>query len=191
MAGELHPGLRIAVDDGVELRPLRLEDAELLYVAVAVNRERLEEWLPWPPTIRSAADEAAFIRQTLDWMREGTGLGCAITVDRDLAGGIGLHKIDSVNRSAEIGYWLAEGFVGRGLMTRSTQALTSFVFESLGLHRVVIRAATGNVRSRAIPMRLGFTHEGTQREAGLLNGEFVDLEVYSMLAAEWAPSARS
>ena len=190
MAGELHPGLRIAVDDGVELRPLRLEDAELLYVTVAANRERLEEWLPWPPSIQSASDEAAFIRQTHDWMREGTGLGCAIVVDRALAGGIGIHKIDQVNGSAEIGYWLAEGFVGRGLMTRSTQALTSFAFEELGVHRVVIRAATGNARSRAIPMRLGFTHEGTQRQAELLNGEFVDLEVYSMLASEWAPSGR-
>lgn len=185
MASPLHPGLRIAVDDGVELRPWRLEDAELLYVTVVANRERLEEWLPWPSTIQSAADEAAFIRQTIDWMSKGEGLGCAIIVDRELAGGIGVHKIDQVNKSAEIGYWLADGFVGRGVMSRSTQALTSFAFEELGLHRVVIRAATGNARSRAIPMRLGYTHEGTERESQVLNGEFIDLESYSMLAPDW------
>ena len=189
MVSQLHSGLRIAVGDGIELRPWRLEDAELLYVTVEENRERLAEWLPWPSTMQSASDEASFIRQTQDWMRKGTGLDCALVVDRTIAGGIGVHKIDSVNRSGEIGYWLTEGFVGRGVMTRSTQALTSFAFEELRLHRVEIRAATGNARSQAIPMRLGFTHEGTERESNVLNGEFISLETYSMLSTEWVPSA--
>jgi ribosomal-protein-serine acetyltransferase len=191
MAGKLHPVLRIAVDDGIELRPWRLEDAELLYVTVGANREQLEEWLPWPSTMQSASDEAAFIRTTLGWLATGEGLGCAIVVDRGLAGGIMLNKIDQINKSTELGYWLAERFVGRGVMTRSTQALTSFAFEELGLHRVVIRAVAGNARSRAIPMRLGFTHEGTERESNVLNGEFINLETYSMLSTEWVPLALS
>jgi ribosomal-protein-serine acetyltransferase len=189
MAGKLHPVLRIAVGDGIELRPWRLEDAELLYVTVEANRARLEKWLPWPSAMQSASNEASFIRTTLGWMATGEGLGCAIVVDRRLAGGIGLNKIDQVNKSTELGYWLAEGFVGRGVMTRSTQALMSFAFEELGLHRVEIRAATGNTRSRAIPMRMGFTHEGTERESNVLNGEFIDLETYSMLSTEWVASA--
>jgi len=124
-------------------------------------------------------------------MSTGEGLACAIMVDGALAGGIGLNKIDQLNRSVELGYWLVEAFVGRGIMTRATEALTSFAFEMLGLHRLVIRAATGNARSRAIPMRLGFTHEGTERSSQLLNGEFVDLETYSMLAPDWVQSASS
>ena len=191
MAGELYTGLRIAVDDGVELRPLGLEDAELVYSIIAAERERLSEWLPWPGTIQSASDEASFIRTSLGQLAMGEGMACAIVTNRTIAGGIGLHKTDYINQSTEIGYWLAAGFVGRGLMSRSTQALTTFAFEALGLHRVVIRASTGNARSRAIPMRLGFVHEGTQRDAELLNGEFVDLEVYSMLSTEWVPSAHS
>ncbi len=188
MAGELHAGLRIAVDDGIELRPLRLEDAEPLYVTVETNRAHLEEWLPWPPTIQSASDEAAFVRTSLGWLATGEGLACTIVVGRSIAGGIGLNKIDYINQSTELGYWLSAAFVGQGLVTRSARALTTFAFGSLGLHRVVIRAATGNVRSRAIPMRLGFTHEGTERDAQVLNGERIDLEVYSMLEPEWAPS---
>ena len=185
MAGKLHPELRIAVDDGVELRPLRLEDAELVYSIIAAERERLSEWLPWPGAIQSAPDEASFIRTSLGQLAMGEGMACAIVTNRTIAGGIGLHKADHINKSTEIGYWLSEGFVGQGLVTRATRVLTSFVFEELGLHRVAIQAATGNARSRAIPMRLGFVHEGTERESHLLNGELVDLETYSMLATEW------
>jgi len=181
----LLPNLVIPVDDGIHLRPLRLEDAEPIYLTVEAQRERLEEWLPWPSAIHSAASEASFIRTSLGWMATGDGIACAIIADGHIAGGIGLNLIDHENENTHLGYWLAEEFVGRGIMTRATSALTTFAFDDLRLHRVVIRAATGNTRSRAIPMRLGFTHEGTEREVQLLNGRFVDLEVYSMLSTEW------
>ncbi len=184
MSAALHLGLRIAVDDGIELRPLRLEDAEPLYFLVEANRERLAEWLPWVPSIQSAADEAAFIRGTHQALEAVTGLSCAIVVDRAVAGTIG-GSIAEANRSSEIGYWIADGYEGRGIVTRAARAMTTFLVTDLELHRIVIRAATGNARSRAIPERLGFTHEGTQRHAEILNGDFFDLEVYSMLAPEW------
>lgn len=184
MPAELHLGIRIAADDGIELRPLRLEDAEPLYYLVEANRARLGEWLPWVPEIRSPADEAAFVRGTHASIEAGRGLSCAIVVDRTIAGTIGC-SIDAPNRSAEIGYLVAESFEGRGIVTRAARALTTFLVTDLELHRVVIRAGTDNARSRAVPERLGFTHEGTQRHAEIVNDRFLDLEVYSMLAPEW------
>lgn len=184
MPTALNRNLRIAVGDGVELRPLRLEDAEPVYYLVAANRERLAEWLPWVPSMQSAADEAAFIRSGHGAIEAGTGLSCAIVVDRVVVGTMGC-VITPQSRSAEIGYWIAEGFEGRGIVTRAARALTTFLVTDLDLHRVVIRAATDNARSRAVPERLGFMHEGTQRHAEILNGNFFDLEVYSILAPEW------
>lgn len=184
MPSALHPGIRIAVHDGVELRPLRLEDAEPIYYLVQANRARLTEWLPWVPGMQSAVDEAAFIRGAHQQLQAGAGLSCALVVDRAIAGTVGC-SIKPESRSAEIGYWIAETSEGRGLVTRAVRALTSFLVTDLELHRIVIRAATANTRSRAIPERLGFTHEGTERHAEILNGEFFDLEVYSMLAPEW------
>ena len=55
----------------------------------------------------------------------------------------------------------------------------------LGLRRVTIRAATSNNSSRGIPERLGFKHEGTMRDGGFVNNEYLDLEIYSMLDHEW------
>jgi ribosomal-protein-serine acetyltransferase len=180
----LHLDISIGVDDGVELRPLRLEDAEPMYYLIQANRARLTEWLPWVPGMRAAADEASFIRGAHQELQAGAGLSCALVVDRAIAGTIGC-SIKSESRSAEIGYWIAETSEGRGLVTRAVHALTTFLVTDVDLHRIVIRAATANTRSRAIPERLGFTHEGTQRHAEILNGEFFDLEVYSMLAPEW------
>ena len=55
-----------------------------------------------------------------------------------------------------------------------------------GVHRVEIRVASSNVRSRRIPERLGFTHEGKQREASPApDGSYDDLEIYSVLDREW------
>ncbi|MGZ8625546.1 MAG: GNAT family N-acetyltransferase, partial [Actinomycetota bacterium] len=55
----------------------------------------------------------------------------------------------------------------------------------LGLHRLVIRAGVENVRSRAIPERLGFTREGIARGEGRGVGGFYDLVVHSLLDDEW------
>ena len=57
--------------------------------------------------------------------------------------------------------------------------------EELGLHRVEIRCGTGNLRSCAIPRRLGFTSEGVAREAEWVNDSWVDLFVWWMLEADW------
>lgn len=106
-----------------------------------------------------------------------------------LVGMIGHVGIDWPNRATEIGYWLAEDRQGRGIITRSVRALIDEAFGPLDLHRVVIRCATGNTRSAAVPRRLGFQLEGAQREAAWLYDHFEDYLVFSMLASEWSRGA--
>ena len=100
-------------------------------------------------------------------------------------GVIGFHKIDWNNKSTSIGYWLGEDYVGNGLMTKSVKAFVDYALIDLGLNRVEIRAAVENKKSRAIPERLGFTHEGTIRQSEWLYDHYVDHEVYGMLASDW------
>ena len=63
--------------------------------------------------------------------------------------------------------------------------MVDLAFRERGVHRVVIRAGVGNVRSRAIPERLGFTLEGVARGEGKGVGGFYDLAVYGILEDEW------
>jgi len=107
-----------------------------------------------------------------------------------LAGVIDLHAVSTADASCMIGYWIASEFEGRGLITRACLALLSHCFEQLDLERAGIRCAVGNTRSNAIPRRLGFTLEGVARHAQRLHDGFVDLEIYSLLRAEWLARPR-
>ena len=70
-------------------------------------------------------------------------------------------------------------------MTAACRALITRAFDTAGLNRIEILCASGNRRSRAIPVRLGLREEGLLREAAWLYDHFVDLVVYATLAKEW------
>src|SRR5262245_50811808 len=78
-------------------------------------------------------------------------------------GGTGLHRIHWDIPAFEIGYWLRVSEEGKGYMTETVRLLCRFAFETLQANRVEIRCDARNVRSAAIPKRLGFVHEATLR----------------------------
>jgi ribosomal-protein-serine acetyltransferase len=173
----------IELTDNCDLRLLREADAQELYRLVERNRGYLAEWMPW------AADQtlertAAFIRTTERRLADNNGFEAAIVLDGRIVGALGFPGVDWIARSTSIGYWLDEAHQGRGLMTRAVRALVDHAFDEWKLHRVEIRAATGNVRSRAIPERLGFREEGLLREAERVGDRYQDLVVYGLLAPE-------
>ena len=75
------------------------------------------------------------------------------------------------------------------MMTRAVRAVVEHAVSVWKLNRIEIRAAVGNVRSRAIPQRLGFHEEGTLREAERVGDAYLDIVVYSMLGSEWRSNA--
>lgn len=176
---------RLIVADDIELRPLRESDGAALFDVVDRNRAHLRRWLPWVDGNQELTDTMSFIRLMHVQFAEKTGLTFGIFLHAQPVGVLTLRSLDWSNHSGEIGYWLAEAHQGKGIMVRSCRAMISHAFAKLGLHRIVIRCAVGNTRSAAIPERLGFVREGLARGAEWLNGNFVDLTVYSMLSTEW------
>jgi ribosomal-protein-serine acetyltransferase len=176
---------RIPIDAEVELRILEDWDAEELFQLIERNRAYLRQWLPWVDYETSIEDSRSFVQRTLQQYTNNESFTMGMRFQGRLAGVISYHTINWPSRHVEIGYWLAAEFQGHGLMTRACRALVDYAFTKLQLNRVEIRCATGNLRSQAIPERLGFTREGTLREGEWLYDHFVDLIVYSMLAREW------
>ena len=170
------------VREGLELGLLEEQHAEDLYAAVDMNREYLRRWLPWVDVTQCPSDTQQFIRTTAMEFASRSSVVAGIWWDSSLVGTVGLHKIDWMNRRAEIGYWIVEPAQGNGLVSCSVKAMLRYAFHDLGLNRVEIRCAVDNNKSRAVPERLGFTFEGITREGQWLNGKFVDLRIYSKLA---------
>ena len=176
----------IAVSEQLALTPLELRDAHELFDLTDRNRAYLRHWLPWLDNITRPEDTRAFIRAAQAQASQNSGTQLAIRLDGRITGIVGHHQIDWRNRLTSLGYWVAEEFQGRGLVTAASQALVSHAFDHAQLNRVEIRCATGNDKSRAIPVRLGFREEGLLRDAEWLYDHFVDHIVYAMLSRDWA-----
>lgn len=176
---------RYQLAEGAELRLLERRHAESLFALTDRNRAYLREWLPWVDGTTSAVDTTLFIGHCLQEFADNKGFQAGVWYHDELAGTIGFVDIDWDDRKAEIGYWLGETFQGKGLMTRACRAVVDHALMDLGLNRVEIVCATGNVKSRAIPERLGFVQEGILRQAEWLYDHFVDHVVYAMLARDW------
>jgi ribosomal-protein-serine acetyltransferase len=177
--------LRLYIDDVTELRTLEERDTHAFYQLIERNRSHLRTWLPWLDSTLTPEDERAFIRVTYAQYVDNKAVTCGLWYRKQAAGTISYHPIDWMNRKVEIGYWLGAEFQGQGLMTKACAKMMEYAFTTLNLNKVEIRCATGNMRSCAIPQRLGFKHEGIIRQAEWLYDHFVDLNFYGLLANEW------
>ncbi|MDM5300525.1 GNAT family protein [Bacillus subtilis] len=177
------------VNERITIRLLEPKDAERLAELVIENQQRLGQWLFWAENPSSVET----YKETIipDWRREYADLNsleAGLLYDGSLCGMIGLHNLDQVNRKAEIGYWIAKEYEGKGIVTAACRTLITYAFDELELNRVALCAAVGNQKSRAVPKRLGFQEEGTAREGLFIEGRYHDLVYYSLLKREWKES---
>jgi ribosomal-protein-serine acetyltransferase len=176
--------LRIAVDEEIEIRMLQEHHAEEMYAVIDRNRRHIRQWLPWPDFTHSPGDSREFVRKCVFRFERREEIACGIWYRSRFSGGIGAH-FDRTSRTASLGYWIDGELEGKGIVTRSAKAMLRYLFDQWNCARVEIRCAAGNMRSRAIPERLGFRHDGTLPGAFMLGGRTLDLELYSMLRSEW------
>lgn len=177
--------MRINVDENINLELIAAQHATGLYTVITANRAHFSEFLAWGDNAKSLDNFMNYIKNCELQYQEGSEINFVILLHGIPVGKMGLHYINTQNKCAEMGYWLSKSEEGKGIITRSCKALIGFGFGELGLNRIEILAAEGNVRSLAIPKRLNFTKEGVLRQAELVNGKFLDLVLYSILKEEW------
>ncbi|PID24755.1 GNAT family N-acetyltransferase [Sporosarcina sp. P7] len=173
------------VTEDISLKLVGQQDAEALFALVDGSREYLREWLPWVDSMTDVNQYGSIINAWLRQFAEEDGFQAGILYKGALAGFAGFHSVNYTNRQTSIGYWLAQDYQGKGIMTAVVSALVDYAFEEYDLHRVEIRCGTENKRSRAVPERLGFKKEGVIRDGEFLYDHYHDLIVYGMLKDEW------
>lgn len=170
------------------LRAWSPDDAPELKRAIDASLTELALWLPWAvhePTPEPALRERLCRFQSdfasgRDWV-----YGLFDPDGRTVVGGSGLHRRRGP-RGLEIGYWCATPRAGQGLITESTAALTRAALELMRVRRVEIRCDPANVRSAAVPRRLGFRHTTTLRaNAKTPDGRVRDTLVFTLRAEDF------
>lgn len=172
----------------VVVRPYRESDAPDLFEAVAESRDHIRPWLPF-------ADEHQTIEESRDWiiqmmaqwlLREDLTLGMWEAATNRYLGGTGLHPHNWDTGYFEIGYWLRPSAEGYGYVTEAVRLLANYAFDTLKANRLEIRCDELNVRSAAVPQRLGFVREGCLRnDTTAPDGRIRSTLIFSLIPGEW------
>lgn len=172
----------IPVDNELMLRTIRLEDGPDLAALIRSNAEHLNEFLPKVARIDDVGVATLHLRQCLDLIASGELMEFHLWNEGGLCGAIRVANIDTENKKASLGCYLGREFQGRGIMRRSLRRLIEVLRESGSFNRLEMRCAVGNGASVGLAVALGFTLEGTLRQAEKLNGAFHDHFVFSLIA---------
>lgn len=128
----------------------------------------------------------AHAKEFLAKTREDENIWLAISLREDdrLLGSVGL-RLELGHHHAELGYWVGVPYWGKGYASESGRAMVDYGFRALILHRIAAMCMAHNLASGKILLRLGMRHEGCLREHQLKWGQYVDVDCYGILRAEW------
>lgn len=112
-------------------------------------------------------------------------LGLIPVVGGPLIGTMSLFNLSRANRRGEIGYALARGHWGCGLMHEALRCFVAYLFDELDLHRLEADIDPLNVASARSLTRLGFQPEGLLRQRWIVGDDVSDSALYGLLAHDW------
>lgn len=162
------------------IRKWRIEDASDL--AAALNNknihDNLRDGLPYPYTEKDAKD---FINAMLQ-ADENTTYAYAITVDDKAIGSIGVFRKENIHCcTAEMGYYIAETFWGKGIGTSAIKQTCQYIFKHTNMIRIFAEPFAHNIASCRILEKSGFACEGVLRSNAIKNGQVLDMKIYSLI----------
>jgi RimJ/RimL family protein N-acetyltransferase len=160
------------------IRPWTALDKAAL-VKYANNRKvwlNLRDAFPHPYTASSAE---SFLEMVA---KQNPTTFFAIATKDEAIGGIGVSLNQDVHRfTAELGYWLAEPFWGKGVMTEAVARFSQCAFETFHLMRIYAEPYATNLPSCKVLEKAGFALEGRLRRSAFKDGQVLDQFLYSQI----------
>lgn len=106
----------------------------------------------------------------------------AICINNEAIGGIGVHPQQDIHEKCiEMGYWLAEPFWGKGIMSNAVKQMIDYTFKNFDVIRLYARPFSSNIGSQKVLEKSGFTHEATLKKSIYKNGIYLDELIYSVV----------
>jgi ribosomal-protein-alanine N-acetyltransferase len=181
-------GLPVLASTNVTLRALRLSDAPSLLAMLTT--EEVSRFISPPPTTVEGFEK--FIAWT-HAERQAGRYACFAVVPTGMDTAIGIFQVRQLEHgfaTAEWGFAIGSAFWGTGIFTTGAQFVLGFAFDVIGVHRLEARAAVRNGRGNGALRKVGAACEGILRKAFLRNGEYLDQNLWSILAEDWTAMRR-
>lgn len=161
-----------------QIRKWKIEDA--VDLAIALNNKKIQDnlrdGLPYPYTEEDAKD---YITAMLRANKNVTYAFAITTLDK-VIGSIGVFRKDNIHeRTAKMGYYIAEPFWGNGLGTSAVQQTCKYIFAYTDIIRIFAEPFAYNTASCRILEKSGFVCEGILRNNAVKNGQVIDMKMYS------------
>lgn len=168
----------------LHVRPLSIADADAVTEIFA--DKQTQRWLPFPQEAGRISGLAWCTELAAERRDSGAGdhYGVVRREDDRLVGCLWTKRTDWVAKVTEVSYAVAADARGFGIAAEAVDALAIALVLEHGFQRVEVRVAAGNVASRRVTEKAGMTYEGLLRNAGVAHGGRVDLEIWSLVAAD-------
>lgn len=160
------------------LREWRDTDAEAMarFANNSKIAKNLRDGFPHPYTVEDARAYIAGCKA------DTAGFARAIEAEGMAVGSIGIFPGHDVYRkSAELGYWLAEPYWGKGIMSHAVELICEVVFSEMDIVRIFAEPFAKNKASQRVLEKAGFVLEGIMRNSVYKNGEIQDSCIYALL----------
>lgn len=162
------------------LREWQLTDAAELAAAIGNRKvqENLRDGLPYPYT---EEDARSFIQAMRSSDRHAT-FAFAIVAEGHVIGSIGVFRQENIHfRTAEMGYYIAEPYWGKGYGASAVKQICRYVFSHTDILRIFAEPFAHNAASCRILEKNGFVCEGTLRNNAVKNGRVLDMKMYALV----------
>ena len=162
------------------LREWKLNDAQNL--ASAINNKKildnLRDGMPYPYAEQDGKD---FITAMLSADKNST-FAFAIEIEGKVVGSIAVFRQNNIHfKTAELGYYLAEEYWGKGIMTEVVKQVCKCVFDNSDIIRIYAEPFAHNIGSCRVLEKAGFQFEGLLRANAVKNGAIIDMKMYALI----------
>lgn len=171
-----------SIDSFVRLTEIRPSDKPAM-IKHLQEREIYDRTLriPYPYTEADADEWLARVAKATQ--EQGRPVNFAIRDENDyFIGGCGFHDFQiGQSHRAEIGYYLAKPYWGRGIMTAVVRGMCAFAFAELNLSKIAAHVFAPNLASARVLEKCGFEQEGYLRKHFLKDGQLLDVRLFGLL----------
>lgn len=171
----------------VSLRPLEMEEAELLLGLRIKNRAFLTPFEPYrPESAYTLSGQRQQIAADQDGFAAGQRFAFGIYLGQELVGRVALDNVvRGAWQNATIGYFVDQERNGHGIGTEAVRSAVDYGFKEADLHRMQAGVMPRNVASIRVLEKVGFRFEGVSVRYLQINGVWEDHNMYAITAEEW------